>query len=492
MNDRGRVEVPENGMRTEPVALGLSAVQLLLCGAAVLAAAALNAADLWLPAKLALMGAVAGPVVLIAILPVGGEPAYRWVARAARYARGPKVWHAAIADPPTTEAAAGSRSAGAPEAPHKPQISGTRDDRDAERDDPGAERPAAVVDSRPESRDPRGGNAPSVQEPRTMGDQIVSLRVVRDDPEPAPQGPEPAEAQTDRPAVVPHLLPGLRIVALLSFAGGVGKTTLAVEAATLVSAHARYRTMDGDEHPLRVLLLDASRVTSGAAGIRLGLSGDALSRAANPARWHHPRAVEDLAVPTRWGVDLVMAPPDPVASGWEPQPEPERDAFRADHVDDLVEGAREAGYQLLVADLGSHLEDGHRHLLDRADLVLGVVRPTLESLPDVHRLATLLRGLGSGRKLALAANQAPDDAAVRAHAREAGVPVAASVQPDPAFTDACERGEPAWLVRPALEPALREVAAAAWPLLGDAAGSRQGGLRGPARRIASVRRGADR
>jgi Flp pilus assembly CpaE family ATPase len=202
--------------------------------------------------------------------------------------------------------------------------------------------------------------------------------------------------------------------------------------------------------------------------------------------------VEDLAVATRWGVDLVMAPPDPVASGWEPQPEAERDAFRADHVDDLVEGAREAGYQLLVADMGSHLEDGHRHLLDRADLVLGVVRPTLESLPDVHRLATLLRGLGSGRKLALAANLAPDDAAVRAHAREAGVPVAASVPPDPAVTAACERGEPAWRVQPALEPALREVAAAVWPLLGDAAGERQGGLRGPARRLASLRRGPDR
>ena len=43
VNDRGRVEVPENAVRTEPIAFGLSAVQLLLCGAGVLLAAGLNA-----------------------------------------------------------------------------------------------------------------------------------------------------------------------------------------------------------------------------------------------------------------------------------------------------------------------------------------------------------------------------------------------------------------------------------------------------------------
>ena len=85
------------------------------------------------------------------------------------------------------------------------------------------------------------------------------------------------------------------------FAGGVGKTTLAVEVATLVAAHARYRTLEGEELPLRVLLLDASRVTAGAAGIRLGLDGEALSRASNPVRWRHPRSVEDLVARHRLG-----------------------------------------------------------------------------------------------------------------------------------------------------------------------------------------------
>ena len=292
---------------------------------------------------------------------------------------------------------------------------------------------------------------------------------------------------------VPHLLPGLRIACVTSFAGGVGKTTLAVEVATFIAAHARYRTIDGEELALRVLLLDASRVTAGAAGIRLGLDGDALSQASNPARWHHPRAVEDLAVRSRSGVDVVIAPAHPMTLGAELQPEPERELFRADHVDDLLEGAREVGYQLLVVDLGSHLEDGHRHLIDRADLVLGVIRPTLESLPDVHRLASVTRGMGAGRKLTLVANLADDDGPVRQHAHDYELPIAGAVPVNPAFVAACERGEPAWTLDASLAPAIRAVAATVWPLLTDGAAAPQGrGLRLSARRLAAIGRGPGR
>jgi Mrp family chromosome partitioning ATPase len=284
----------------------------------------------------------------------------------------------------------------------------------------------------------------------------------------------------------------LRIAAFCSFAGGVGKSTLAVEAATLIAAHARYRTLDGDELPLRVLLLDASRVTAGAAAIRLGLDGGAISKASNPARWYHPRSVEDLAVATPSGVDMALAPAHPMTVAHDPQPEPERDLFRTDHVDDFLEGAREAGYQLLVVDLGSHLDDGHRHLIDRSDLVLGVVRPTLESLPDVHRLANVLRDLGAGRKLTLVANLAEDDHAVHQHAHEYGVPVAASVPPSSTFITASERGEPAWSLDPALQPALRAVAATVWPLLSDGTPAPRGGLLASARRLAGIGRGTER
>ncbi|MHB8960375.1 MAG: hypothetical protein ACYDAN_12175 [Candidatus Limnocylindrales bacterium] len=486
MNERGRVEVPENAVRSEPIAFGLSAVQLLLCGAGVALGALLNLLPLWTPAKIVLLAVVVGPVVLAAVLPVGGEPAYRWLVRAARYARSPRAWRAELAG----AEAAGMRAG---EAGDKPGISGP---------DQAAPPPPGPLDGGEgwqagdnTATTAQGGPLAQADGHDEMTEPPLSRpHLVRPEDEPSEQTADAAPARRHAPrAPVPHLLPGLRIACVVSFAGGVGKTTLAVEIATHVAAHARYLTLDGEERALRVLLLDASRVTAGAAGIRLGLDGGALLRASSPVGWRHARAVEDLVVATRSGVDVAIAPAHPMTLGPELQPEPERDLFRADHVDDLIEGARSEGYQLLVVDLGSHLEDGHRHLLDRADLVLGVVRPTLESLPDVHRLATVLRTMGAGRRLALVASQADDDGPVRAHAHEAGVPVAGAVPSHPAFTAACERGEPAWAIAPALEPAIRGVASAVWPLLADGADeSRAGGLRSPARRLASLRRGSAR
>ena len=75
---------------------------------------------------------------------------------------------------------------------------------------------------------------------------------------------------------------GLRVIAVLSFAGGVGKTTLAVEIATLVAARARIRSMEGTEQAVRVLVLDAAR-TASAVGLRLGLDPAALSGRLEPA-----------------------------------------------------------------------------------------------------------------------------------------------------------------------------------------------------------------
>ena len=88
MNERGLVEVPENAVRDEPLAFGLSAPQLVLCGAAVGIGALLNLVPLWLPVKIVLLLVVVAPVVLAAILPIRGEPAYRWLVRAIRYLRG--------------------------------------------------------------------------------------------------------------------------------------------------------------------------------------------------------------------------------------------------------------------------------------------------------------------------------------------------------------------------------------------------------------------
>ena len=125
--------------------------------------------------------------------------------------------------------------------------------------------------------------------------------------------------------------------------------------------------------------------------------------------------------------------------------------------------------------------------------MLGVIRPTLESLPDVHRLANVLRGMGAGRKLSLVANMADDDGSVRLHAHEYEVAVAAVVPMSGTFTTAAERGEPAWSLDAGLEPAIRGVAATVWPLLTEAGSIRKGrGFLSSARRVATLGRGSER
>ena len=117
-----------------------------------------------------------------------------------------------------------------------------------------------------------------------MGERTVRLRVVEldDDEGPAPDRSDTDGAPHERPSAIPHVLPGLRVVAVTSFAGGVGKTTLAVEIATLVASRARIRSLEGAEQAVRVLVLDAARLAS-AVGLRLGLDPAALSAVPEPS-----------------------------------------------------------------------------------------------------------------------------------------------------------------------------------------------------------------
>lgn len=495
MNERGLVEVPENAVRDEPIAFGLTGVQLGICGIAVLVAAALNLLPIWDPARFALIALVAGPIALAAALPIHGEPAYRWLIRATRFLRSRQTWSAQLIDQEVV-----TRGTDKPPVSGRAQtMSPMSSDNDGRlawqgEDNTGTEPQRAGPPDDQASADAASPHRFPAREGVVMREgQLLRPRLLRpeDDGSSEPSADALPEREEHR-TPVPHLLPGLRIALFCSFAGGVGKTTLAVEAATFIAAHARYRTIDGDERPLRVLLLDASQVTSGAAAVRLGLDGEAIAKASNPARWVHTRSVDDLAVATASGVDVGLAPAHPTTLPREPQPEPERDPFRADHVDEFLDGAREVGYQLLVVDLGSHLEDGHRHLIDRSDLICGVVRPTLESLPDVHRLANVLRELGAGRKLTLVANFAEDDHRVRQHAHEYGVAVAAVVPPSATFVTAADRGKPAWSLDAALTPGLRAVAASVWPLLSGGTPASGRGLLASARRLAGIGRGAER
>jgi Mrp family chromosome partitioning ATPase len=270
-------------------------------------------------------------------------------------------------------------------------------------------------------------------------------------------GSERPDLESDPPPPVPHLLGRLHVVCLLSFAGGVGKTTLAVEAATLVGSRARYRTLDGEERPVRVLLLDAAR-TNPAAHLRLGLDPTEVSRLLTRYDWPDSLTFEKRAVGTRFGVSLLSLPQLPLQGLGPELP------FGPIEAAAILDAAEQAGFQLVVVDLGTQLEDGHRHLIGQADVVLGVVTPRVEALPDVLRITSYVRALGAGRKLGLVANEASDEGSLPTLADGEQVPIVATVPRLEAFDAAGDRGVPAWTDDPDAEHVLRPLATAAWPL----------------------------
>lgn len=465
MNERGLVEVPENAIRDEPIAFGLTGVQLGICGCGVLVAAAINLLPVWEVIRVVLVVVLAGPIFVVAALPVRGEPAYRWLVRAVRYLRGRRVWAARLETPDKSQLSdewenekSPAESEAEARAPAEP--AGDKTDTAAS-----PEAPAEPVEPR---------SAPV--EPMSMRQQPVRLAVVKPSPDDDPSSAAPAGEAVEPPPVVPHVLARLRLVCFLSFVGGTGRTTLAVETATLIAQRARYRTMDGDERPVRVLIVDANRLAS-AVGLRLGLPADALSSAWLPRFWLEPSAVAELSVESRAGPAVLTLPPHHQLSHSEvfppsdPAPGFGSLAGRA-----IVHGAEDAGYQLVVADLAATLEEGHRELIDLADVVIGVVRPTAESVAEPFRMAEVVRHMDAGRKLVLVSSMADEADPVRRWAAEAGLPFAARVGRHEAFDDAALRGQPAWRLDPAVEPEIAAVARVVWPVLGSAPKRREGVL----------------
>jgi CO dehydrogenase nickel-insertion accessory protein CooC1 len=167
---------------------------------------------------------------------------------------------------------------------------------------------------------------------------------------------------------------------------------------------------------------------------------------------------ERRAVETEYGVSLLSLPQLPLQGLGPALPFEPKDATA------ILEAAEQAGFQLLVVDLGTQLEDGHRHLIGQADVVLGVVTPRVEALPDVLRITTYVRALGAGRKLGLVANAASDEGQLLALADGEQVPVVVTIPRLDVFDAAGDRGVPAWTDDPEVEQLLRPLATAAWAL----------------------------
>ena len=448
--ERGLVEVPENAMRDDPLAFGLTAPQLGLAGAATAVAFILNLLPIWLPLRLTLAVLVAAPIFGVAVISIRGEPGYRWLMRFARFARSERRWFVATpaTGDPTSE----------PDLPEQTVPVNTNQPTERFEFE-------AASDPEPTAALPRG--------PSPMWDKSLRLRVVAGETdEPSPPEVRPPELAAPDTPILPRLVGDSRLVCFLSFAGGVGKTTLAVEVASLVGKTGHIASEDHSAAPVRVLLLDAARFAP-AAAIRLGVPPSNLSTSWTPDAWREPDAARRFVVGTRHGVEVLTLPAHPRMSGRDAIFESPDDEFQAGGAQTLLDAANRSDTALVVADLGCAIDEGHRYLMEHADLVLGVVRPTTESLADAYRLATMARGLHLGRKLALVANEVDDDREVAQIARDAGLDLLAAIPRDPTFDLAGESGVPAWRIRPEVREALMPLARIVWPAFGHTNGHRR-------------------
>ena len=242
--------------------------------------------------------------------------------------------------------------------------------------------------------------------------------------------------------------------------------------ASLVGKTGALRRPRTSAAPVRVLLLDAARFAP-AAAIRLGVPPSNLSTSWTPDAWREPDAARRFVVGTRHGVDVLTLPPHPRMSGRDAIFDAPDNEFLAGGAQTLLDAAHGSDTALVVADLGFAIDEGHRYLMEHADLVLGVVRPTTESLADAYRLATMARGLHLGRKLALVANEVDDDREVAQIARDAGLDLLAAIPRDPTFDLAGESGVPAWRIKPEVREALMPLARIVWPAFGHTNGHRR-------------------
>ena len=90
-----------------------------------------------------------------------------------------------------------------------------------------------------------------------------------------------------------------------------GETTLAVEMASLIGSRARYQTLDGEQKPVRVLLIDAAR-SNPACHLRLGVDPATVSRLLSRFEWPDAMTFAGRVVETRFGVSLLPLPQLPL------------------------------------------------------------------------------------------------------------------------------------------------------------------------------------
>jgi pilus assembly protein CpaE len=166
-----------------------------------------------------------------------------------------------------------------------------------------------------------------------------------------------------------------RMVVCFSPKGGVGTTTIAVNIA--VAAAAR--------RPDQVALIDMDLQFGGVAThLNLTPAHTLADVVREPAALREPELLRSYATHHSSGVHVLAAPATPELA----------ELVTPEHVGPLFDVALE-GYQLVVVDAGSHLDERVMTAFEAADTVVLPVYPEISALKSMHALLEYLSEAGS-------------------------------------------------------------------------------------------------
>ncbi|MEA2646656.1 MAG: pilus assembly protein CpaE [Chloroflexota bacterium] len=270
-----------------------------------------------------------------------------------------------------------------------------------------------------------------------------------------------APDQDDPPnGEAPVFLGGTQRVVFFSTKGGVGKTTLATEVASLLARDGRQRAApEAAPAPLKVALLD---VDMGSANIsmKLGLT--------HPTLWDlvlDPNPAADqleacLLEHEESGLRVLLGPPRAIAGNESRSLAIQRIAQVLGHLDDN-------GYHFVFMDMSSDINEVTTYLLEAAHVIYYVVTPTAAGVQDTYRGVETLRRLGHRRKLRFVVNQARGDFDASEMLADLGGSLAASVARDDAFLEAEDEHRPAALGGGAARRSVAALAATIYPTFAE-------------------------
>lgn len=270
------------------------------------------------------------------------------------------------------------------------------------------------------------------------------------------------------PDSTPVFLAPTQRVAFFSLKGGVGKTTLATEVATMLARSGRYRDRpDGAPLPLRVALLDVD-LGSANVSMKVGLTHPTIWDLVLDPQPDRSRVEECLVTHHDSGLRVLLGPPRAIAAG-------ETRALAMQRLAQILMHLDENSYHFVFLDLSSDIDELTTYALEASHRVYYVMTPTASGVQDTYRGVETLRRLGHRRKLRFVLNQSRGDFNPEEMLADLGGTLAATIPRDDAFMTAEDEHRPACLDDgSAASKSIAELAASIYPNLEG--GSRRTGL----------------